>query len=503
MSLATFHQAVKTAAAKYAPTYGLSPAELEYALLADAHLEGGHGDTAAKGDGGYSVGRFQYNTAGGHGSTLLNQGHTLDEISTDEFQANDWAPILAQQLADVKSQGLTGGDAVAKAIFQAERPAQMYPPQRVAAALAAANTLTGSATKYTYSNPGPPSTGTGSTGGGGGGAPAGTSQSDKAIQLWRDFIKQQPDPNKDPLGWSAWKETVSQLGDIAKVLQSQEGKRDTAFDQDLSSFNSKVTATHYANADALANADYELTRNKYGLDVGTTRAGQQLEASKLLAQWGTPAGKSSFTPNELGSSYADTYKRYGMDPGKPSLVYSGTQSIDPARDASQWDNMLGVGGQLPHAPNFIAPPGAADVPNRNSFADGAGGADVTSGPQSSKGILDIMGALDDAFGPGWRDTMTKAVGPTVTPPSARDDWAQANAPYGQDAGVMNPHRPIDPNNPASIYGGNNATRFLWGDQGYTKPGTGPADSFLGPGAIAANSQPAPISRAILDRMVWR
>lgn len=145
MALIDFRRAVKEAAAEHAATYGLSPQELEFALLMTAALEGGLGEEAGINDspGEYSVGRFQFNTSGGHGSTLLNQGYTLAQISDDEFQAHHWAPLLAAQLADVKEEGLTGIEAVRQAAFRLERPRELYPMSRVTTSADAAQALMG------------------------------------------------------------------------------------------------------------------------------------------------------------------------------------------------------------------------------------------------------------------------------------------------------------------------------------------------------------------------
>ncbi len=505
MGLATFQSAVKTAAAKVAPQYGLTPAELEYALLTDAHLEGGHGDTAGVGDGGYSVGRFQYNTAGGHGSSLINQGYTKSQIADDTFQANDWAPILAQTLANAKKSGLSGGDAIAKAIFDAERPAEMYPAARIQAALGASAGLTGlpaqsyngvtpTATSTGGTVPAPPATSTG----------AGGSQADKAIAAWQKIVNQQPNPSDyvdgtDDVGYQnamkAWVSIASQFGDIAKALQTAEGKRDTGFDQQLSAFNAQVTATHYQNADALASAGADVNRSLNGMQVGTERAKTALDAAKLLAQWGTPAGKSSYSANDLGEAYANTFRQAGLDPSKGMLNYTGTQHIDPTGLANQYDTQLGVGGPLPTIPNFLDVPQGAGMPtppaapgdNGISFNDaiaqisGSGGIPLPQGYGSTAGLGDAETPQNAkpprATSNGIFDPMAtlKQLFPGITLPDAPPP-----------TGVVS-NRTIDVTKPASAYGGNNATRFLWGDN----PATAQQPPNLLGGAAVATRGVAP------------
>ena len=148
MGIQDFLLAVATASQKYAGVYGLDPKELQFALLANAGVEGGLGDTTGVGDGGYSFGRYQLNTtpgSDGHGESLLKQGYTLEQITDDAFQANYWAPHLAKNLAAVKAAGYTGGELLRQAVFQAEQPFEMYPAERFNASLAQASGLMGGA----------------------------------------------------------------------------------------------------------------------------------------------------------------------------------------------------------------------------------------------------------------------------------------------------------------------------------------------------------------------
>lgn len=130
MALNDFLTAVAAASQKYASQYGLTPKELQLALITTAGLEGGLGETPGVGDGGLSHGRFQFHTGGGHGTTLLNQGWTIEDFYDDAKVVDHWAPLLAQSIANAKRQGYTGGEAIRQGAYALERPAQIYPSER-------------------------------------------------------------------------------------------------------------------------------------------------------------------------------------------------------------------------------------------------------------------------------------------------------------------------------------------------------------------------------------
>lgn len=163
VALSDFLDAVSSSSQRYASQYGLTPEELQIALITTAGLEGGLGDTPGVGDGGQSHGRFQFYTGGGHGSTLLNQGWTIEDFYDDRKVVEHWAPLLAQSVANAKAQGYTGAEAIRQGAFALERPAAIYPVERFNSVLSQATGLAGGA-------PIPPSAGGDAPGTQGGGA---------------------------------------------------------------------------------------------------------------------------------------------------------------------------------------------------------------------------------------------------------------------------------------------------------------------------------------------
>jgi len=299
VSLASFHSAVKAAAAKYAPQYGLSPAELEHALLVDANLEGGLGDTAAVGDGGDSEGRFQYNFKSGHGATLVNQGVSRAVAASDEFQANDWAPILASHLKDQHDMGRTGPQAIRDAIFNSERPAEMYPTGRVNGAISAANGLTGQSVAAVGDG-----AGYGSNGGGGGpgGAPVGNSFYDKLAPIYSTW--KALDLKVAPYRGTDVKLVPGSDGNLyAEVPDIQAGQIKQA--NGSVAYNSKLVPI-FANV-----AEYQqyLQLDKQVQDVQTA-AGTNDSAAEAIqrAKFAYDSSKSNIDAENLATKYAAELK---------------------------------------------------------------------------------------------------------------------------------------------------------------------------------------------------
>ena len=92
------------------------------ALLA-ARLEGGAGDEPGIGDGGLSHGWFQFYEGGGVGTELLNEGWTREDFYNEAKVVEYWLPRLSYSYMNTKG---SGAERIRNAIFELERPAQMY-----------------------------------------------------------------------------------------------------------------------------------------------------------------------------------------------------------------------------------------------------------------------------------------------------------------------------------------------------------------------------------------
>jgi len=398
MSLATFRSEAKKAAQTYAAQYGLTPAELEYALVANADLEGGLGEEAGVGDGGASVSRYQFNTAGGHGSTLLNQGYTRDQIASDEFAVNHWAPILAQSIANAKKSGLSGNQAIVQGIFAAERPAQMYPQSRINAAFDNAAKLTGS------------SGGTSMT------SPASATNDRQAFANWArdEFGLVPPDPKdyppvyvKDDKGndtktvasstaqqlqeaQAAYFKSLGSLAPIWNATKSPTAKGELSPDQKaqqdiknkMDALDLQVKAGTLDAQKAATELTAYINEQKNALDLGT----QQQKAHEQLDLYG-PGGDFSY--NDMGGAFADYAGRNGIDANSSALRFTTPQPFDPAAAYKTNAATMGITGGPPQ--------------NQNTMLDliqkamaGNGGATGSIGGAASGGLGDVGAAVSAA-----------------------------------------------------------------------------------------------------------
>lgn len=418
MSLATFRAEAKKAASIYAERFGLTPEELEYALIANASLEGGLGEEPGVGDGGASVGRYQFNTDGGHGSTLINQGYTRDQIAKDEFAVDHWAPILAGEIQKAKASGLKGGAAIQQAIFNAERPAAMYPSARVSAAFDAANQMTG-AGGITAPSGSYPSMST-QTPGGGATTPSDTTTTtkpatnakaalDAATAALNELIQNQP--GFDDLAFPGWSTRVDALQKFVNNLTTQAGLRDTTFANTNTQFSDKLAL----DTAAQNNAQNSITNFLNGAGESRARATLNLDAQKLLQTWGTPEGKSSYTPDELGSSFANTYRQAGLDPTRASLNYTGTVRVNPGADLAAGDAQFGAGGPLPTLPKLNT--SASDIPGLPQSPEWPSAPSTTVAPRPLPPGYGATAGLGDAERPNNnpKQQLKDAAGRLFTP----------------------------------------------------------------------------------------
>lgn len=335
MSLSKFLAAVAVASKKYAPQYGLTPSELQMLLLTTAGLEGGLGEEAATGDGGASVGRFQFHTQGGHGSTLLNQGYTLEQIADDEFQVDHWAPIMAQSLATMKQQGYSGGEAMRQAAYAVERPAAIYPAERFNAVASQASGLMGGA---------PVSSAGGS---GGGGMDGDTiSQIRKRLQQAAMEALSRYQATGDPDAYTEWQQTLSDLGTFEDSVPEDSDPNKAAQD----AFDNAIKLGDYEGRQA----DRAYSRWSDKATMARTAAENEIASvedrnSNLIEQRQADFGLNGQGPrSNIATYYAPTYE----------------QAME------KWNRLFGVGEEPASTYNSgISVPSAAPDGGASSFED--------------------------------------------------------------------------------------------------------------------------------------
>lgn len=177
---------------------------------------------------------------------------------------------------------------------------------------------------------------------------------DAATAALNELIQNQP--GFDDPAFPGWSTRVDALQKFVNNLTTQAGLRDTTFANTNTQFSDKLSL----DTAAQNNAQNSITNFLNGAQESRGRATLNLDAQKLLQTWGTPEGKSSYTPDELGSSFANTYRQAGLDPTRASLNYTGTVRVNPGADLAAGDAQFGAGGALPTLPRLNT--SASDIP---------------------------------------------------------------------------------------------------------------------------------------------
>lgn len=460
MALQDFLLAVKRVSQQVAPQYGLTPGQLELALLTTAASEGGLGEQAAVGDGGLSVGRFQFHTGGGHGSTLLNQGYTREQIADDVFQAEHWAPLMAQSIVAAKEKGYTGGELLRQAAFALERPAYIYPEDRWNANLNQAGSLMGQGAlsdpalvEYMAAgnqpggtNPAPPSA-----------DPAtGLATDDPlaagllaAAQAMQDALLKNPD---DPFALDNFLNAAAAYSSYIKATQpnAPQDKAQQAFDNAIASgqlsiqqasaaWNRYIDSIGTAQTDAVNAITDTRTKNKELADMAAARAASStpgLLPRPLVAQY-------------MGKSYDETldyyFDKYGVDPSAPppaatvSLPEVPSGATDATGGRKQIPAVPGARGDVPPVNPQPMPrrtlaradeqwiPGAPPPPGYRAYTqDQVGGA---------PGPLPDSTLRAAGLGPEPQDSWWRRLKRSIPRPSfATPFYAQGTPPGGHPGG---------------------------------------------------------------------
>lgn len=435
MALKDFLAAIDAASAQVAPKYGLTADELRRAMLTVAALEGGLGERAGVGDGGNSHGRFQFNFAGGVGSTLEKQGMSREAIADDVFQANYWTPVIAQHLAAAKAKHGDTPEAVRQAIYAAERPAEIYDSGRFNQAFANAGGR-GTVTEGAMTQP---------SGGGGFGRdyrdPTVDAEYQKRKKRYFDAYQKWIDAGRP----AAWK-IDGQTGEPAPDPENPVGFEYASALMDLKEFTDSLGTPSRTQGDDPAQQAFE-NRVKLGdFELRTASEAWRRYTDKLEAAKGN-------AQNEI----SDALKRNQQenDPNNPNARWSGGYTYAPlyAKAFERWKSEMGVGeapglpnpdyGPLPSPggqggasgstpPGPEMPPGMGtdlDIPNPfpNARSTAPSGADGR--------YQDPLGQWRDKWGNKWDEKTGRwvnaqgiPVDPKTGQPLVRTDWQ--NVPRG-------------------------------------------------------------------------
>lgn len=359
MALNDFLAAAARASKKYANQYGLTPGELQLMILTTAALEGGLGEEPGVGDNGKSFGRFQFHTGGGHGTTLLNQGWTIEDFYNDEKVVDHWAPVLAQSLATIKQQGYSGGEAMRQAAFAAERPEKMYPADYFNGAATRAANLMGGA---------PPSSA------GGGGGEVGGGMDGNGLESVRKKLQQQA---KD--AYDRWQAT----GDEEALAEFQQTLTDLdVLEGMIPEGDDPSSRAQDAFDNAIKLGDYEGRQ----ADRAYNRWASKSEMARTAAE-NEIASVEDRNKNLIEQRAAD-FKLNGQGPRSDIATYYAPTYEEAV---AKWNKIFGVGSEPGGYSSGIPLPGAGGA------GDGGGGSSEDYGEEEEAPLAPLMPAQTGNF----------------------------------------------------------------------------------------------------------
>lgn len=142
-------------------------------------------------------------------------------------------------------------------------------------------------------------------------------------------------------------------------LESEKAQAD--FNNQISVFNAK----RGLDQDRLSSAEAKIARKLDGMAESRSRADTVTRNILDAAPYMTSGGKTSFSPNEVGSIASGWASRLGLDPSRSILNFTGTQTIDPEGLMRRYDSEMGVGGILDAIPEMGL--SEADIPGLPQF----------------------------------------------------------------------------------------------------------------------------------------
>jgi len=192
---------------------------------------------------------------------------------------------------------------------------------------------------------------------------------DGSVVAWGDLTpdqQKQVDQSNRTAYWGILNDfNLKNFDLLSGATDKTNSNRNSDFNNRLSSVDRQIAL----GDSTLKRAALEIDRWAKGQDISSADAQRIQDARTQAVKYGTTPGKTSFTPDELGSGVAMLARQGGMTTTAPILQYPGTQVFDPVADrmaslaAMGLDNApplvpAGANIDLPAAPTLLAPPPA-------------------------------------------------------------------------------------------------------------------------------------------------
>jgi hypothetical protein len=168
---------------------------------------------------------------------------------------------------------------------------------------------------------------------------------------------------------------LQEYAGVVSATNANNANLSRSFQDALSLVNERVSIGQ-ANQDT---AVKEIERILKGQQENRLRASDAETQLAAASGYAAPAGKTSFSANDLGAAQAGLAKLAGIAPDAPLLNFTGQRTVDPLGMLRGLDQQAGVDRALPEIPGLGVT--AADLPNAPAYA-GVGGPPTLRRPEA-------------------------------------------------------------------------------------------------------------------------
>lgn len=175
----------------------------------------------------------------------------------------------------------------------------------------------------------------------------------------------------------------------------------------------------------LRKSEQDIQRSLSGKGESRSRADLVSDTKLRAAPYATSGGKTSFSGNDMGSLLGEYSRFAGIDPNSSLLNYTGTTMVDPESDMARYDELFGVGGELPGSASLLSGTEGFEIP---------GVPDLGAVPQLGASRVNLNGYGAPAEGQLNRD-MIKTMPSLLDSKKMQDERLLAGLLAGREGGA--------------------------------------------------------------------